>query len=118
MQGRRRRVHVYSPQTRCGFPAFRRPRDEAHGKALRGLRGAPGDASEQAQGGTVQGQDRPHVGNREVAGTYRPRTGRDGTLRAHPRPAGKGTAQAAGAAQAVVSILHERLQTEIDFNYL
>ena len=39
MQGRRRRVHVYSPQTRCGFPAFRRPRDEAHGKALRGLGG-------------------------------------------------------------------------------
>ena len=38
-------------------------------------------------------------------GKYRPRTGRDGTLRAHPRPAGKGTAQASGAAQAVVRLL-------------
>lgn len=98
MQGRGRRVHVHSPQARCGFPDFRRPRDEAHGKALCGLRGAPGDASEQAQGRAVQGQDRPHVGNREVAGEHRPRTRRNGTLRADPRPAGKGTAQAAGAA--------------------
>ena len=55
------------------------------------------------QGRAVQGQDRPHVGNREVAGTHRPRTRRNGTLCAHPRPAGKGTAQAAGAAQAVVN---------------
>lgn len=98
MQGRGRRVHVYSPQGRCGLPAFRRPRDEAHGKALRGLRRAPGDASEQAQGRAVQGQDRPHVEFRQVAGTYRPRTRRDGTLCPHPCPAGKGTAQAAGAA--------------------
>ena len=29
---------------------------------------------------------------RQVAGTYRPRTRRNGTLRAHPRPAGQGTA--------------------------
>ena len=43
-----RAVHVHSPQARCGFPAFRRPRDGAHGKALCGLRRAPGDASEQA----------------------------------------------------------------------
>ena len=42
--------HVYSPQARCGFPAFRRPRDEAYGKALCGLRWALGDTSEQAQG--------------------------------------------------------------------
>ena len=104
MQGRGRGIHVHSPQARCGFPAFRRHRAGAHGKALRSLRGTPGDASEQAQGRAVQGQDRPHVGNREVAGTHRPRTRRNGTLCAHPRPAGKGTAQAAGAAQAVVRI--------------
>ena len=103
MPGCGRGVHVHSPQACCGFPAFRCPWDEAHGKALCGLRRAPGDASEQAQGGTVQGQDRPHVGNREVAGTYRPRTRRNGTLRAHPRPEGKRTAQAAGAAQVVVT---------------
>lgn len=98
MQGRGRRVQVHSPQARCGFPDFRRPRDEAHGKALRGLRRAPGDASEQAQRRAVQGQDCPYAEFREVAGKHRPRTGRDGTLRAHPRPADKGTAQAAGAA--------------------
>ena len=69
MQGRGRGIHVHSPQARCGFPAFRRHRAGAHGKALRSLRGAPGDASEQAQGRAVQGQDRPYVGNREVAGT-------------------------------------------------
>ena len=39
----------------------------------------------------------------ETAGTYRPRTRRNGTLRAHPRPEGKRTAQAAGAAQVVVT---------------
>ena len=47
-------VSTYIPRTQpegsplCGFPAFRRPRDGAHGKALCGLRRAPGDASEQA----------------------------------------------------------------------
>ena len=57
--------YLTSPAT----PVFRRHRAGAHGKALRSLRGAPGDASEQAQGRAVQGQDRPYVGNREVAGT-------------------------------------------------
>ena len=48
-------------------------------------------------------KDRPYAEFREVAGKHRPRTRRDGTLCPHPRPAGKGTAQAAGAAQAVVN---------------
>ena len=103
MQGRGRGVHVYSPRACCGFPAFRCPWDEAHGKALCGLRRSSGDTSERTQGRALQRQDRPYAEFREVAGKHRPRTRRNGTLRADPRPAGKGTAQAAGAAQAVVN---------------